>query len=131
MMRPAHADRLCRLDLAHIHRLDAGAEVFCLIGRVGDAQADHACLESRELDADVGQNEVDVEQLHDDGQPADDVDDGGAGQYRLQAETFMRASSSPITELSRNEAIVTSTVTNAPFRRIGRKSARFAEAWAQ
>ncbi|MNE83141.1 hypothetical protein D3C80_1799320 [compost metagenome] len=40
-------------------------------------------------------------------------------------DTIIRAKARPIRELSRNEAIVTCTVTTAPLKRMGRKSRAF------
>ena len=40
-------------------------------------------------------------------------------------DTIIRAKARPMIELSRNEAIVTCTVTTAPLRRMGRKSRAF------
>ena len=45
IMRPAHADRLRGLDLALVDRLDAGAEILGLIGRIGDAEPDDRRLQ--------------------------------------------------------------------------------------
>ena len=77
---PAHADRLRRLDLALVDRLDAGAEIFGLIGRIGDAEPEDRGLQRGQRDAEIGHHEVEVEQQHDDRDAADHVDQAGAEQ---------------------------------------------------
>src|SRR5262245_37672645 len=73
--RPAHAERLRGFHLAMVDGLDAGAKILRLVGRVGDAEADDAGLKRAQRDAEVRQHEVDVEQLDDDRNAANEVDD--------------------------------------------------------
>ena len=122
---PAHADRLRGLDLALVDRLDAGAEVLGLIGRIGDAEADDRGLKRGERDAEIRQHEIDVEQLHDDRDAADHVDDRSWRSRRAAARR--RRASAPrqgrAPSTARASPTVTMTVSRRPCIRIGRNSA--------
>src|SRR6266550_410230 len=78
----AHAERLGSFHLSRIDRLDSGAKHLRHVTGVRKTKADDARLERRELDADFRKDEVDVEELDQDGDAADGVDQhlGETGQ---------------------------------------------------
>ena len=84
-----------------------------------------AACSARQRDAEIGQHEVDVEQLHDDRDAADHVDDAPARIRREHARCRRRASAprpGRARSTAASEPIVTMIVSFTPCSRMGRNS---------
>jgi hypothetical protein len=69
-----HTQGLRGFDQRVIHRIETGAKILRLVDRIGQAQTHHSRGEGVQRDAQFGQHEIYVEQLHDDGNPAHEID---------------------------------------------------------